>query len=226
MQAVNHYWDREHAGQALAAELAAYADRSDTVVIGVPRGGLVVAIEVARALHAPLDFCGVRQLTAPEFPEFAFGALASGGVRVLDREAMIQLRLTDEEVAHLLACERADLERQEALLRPHCPPVPVSGRVAILVDDGAATGATLRAAAAAARLAYPKHLVVATPVGSREACALLGAVADEVVCPLQPEPFHAVGLWYVHFPQIAELELGPLLADAFDPWTSGRRARR
>lgn len=225
MQAVNHYWDREHAGQALAAELAVYARRSDTVVVGVPRGGLIVGAEVARTLQAPLDFCTVCKLATPQFPEFAFGALASGGVRVLDREAMAQLRLTDAEVSHLIAWERADLERQEALLRPVRPRVPITGRVAILVDDGAATGATLRAAAAAARLSYPKHLVVATPVASREACALLGAVADEVICPLRPEPFHAVGLWYVHFPQIAERELGPLLAEAADPPVSGRRTR-
>lgn len=225
MQAVNHYWDREHAGQTLAAELADYGGRSDTVVVGVPRGGLIVGAEVARALQAPLDFCAVCKLAAPEFPEFAFGALASGGVRVLDRAAIAQLRLGDEEVAHILTWERSDLERQEALLRPACPLVPVTGRVAILVDDGAATGATLRAAAAAARLGYPKRLIVATPVASREACALLGAVADEVICPLRPEPFHAVGLWYVHFPQIAERELGPLLAGASDPPVSGRRTR-
>lgn len=214
MQAVNHYWDREHAGQALAAELASYAGRSDTVVVGLPRGGVVVAAEVARALHAPLDFCVVRKLAAPQAPEFAFGALASGGVRVLDRETMTQLRLGDDEVADIITRERAELERREAVLRPARPLVPVTGRVAILVDDGAATGATLRAAAAAARLACPKHLIVAVPVGSREACALLGAIADEVVCPLQPEPFHAVGLWYVHFPQIAEHEVRGLLEHA------------
>jgi predicted phosphoribosyltransferase len=207
MQAINHFWNREHAGQSLAYELQAYAGRPDTVVVGVPRGGVAVGAEVARVLHAPLDFCVVAKLAAPEFPEFAFGALASGGVRVLDREAMVQLRLSNTEVADILAHERSDLERQEALYRPVRPLVPITGRIAIIVDDGAATGATLRAAAAAARLHYPKRLVVAIPVGSKDACALLGAIADEVVCPLRPEPFHAVGLWYVHFPQVPELEV-------------------
>lgn len=214
MQALNHFWDREHAGQAIAAELAAYAGRSDTVVIGLPCGGVVVAAEVARALGAPLEICIVRKLTTPHFPEFAFGALASGGVRVLDRPAMAQLRLGDEEVADIVALERAELEREEAFLRTSHPLTPSTGRIAIVVDDGAATGATLRAAAAAARLTYPRHLIVATPVGSRYACALLSAIADEVVCPVRPEPFHAVGLWYVHFPQIAEHEVRGLLEHA------------
>jgi putative phosphoribosyl transferase len=214
MQAVNHYWDREHAGQALAVELQAYAGRPDTVVVGLPRGGIVVAAEVARALHAPLDFCVVRKLASPLFPEFPFGALASGGVRVLDREALVQLRLDDEDAAAIIAQEQASLEWQEATFRPGCPLVPITGRVAILIDDGAATGATLRAAAAAARLHYPKHLVVATPVGSRDACALLGTVVDEVVCPVRPEPFHAVGLWYVHFPQLRDAEVRQQLEHA------------
>ncbi|MBI2512736.1 MAG: phosphoribosyltransferase [Opitutae bacterium] len=214
MQAVNHFWDREHAGQALASELLAYAGRTDTVVVALPNGGVAIGVEVARALRAPLDFCVVRKLATPAFPEFAFGALASGGVRVLDREAMAQLRLSDDEAADILAHERADLERQEALFRPARPLVPVTGRIAILVDDGASTGATLRAAAAAARLQYPKRLVVAAPVGSSTACALLGAVADEVVCPVRPEPFHAVGLWYVHFPELPEHEVRELLEHA------------
>lgn len=214
MQAVNHFWDREHAGQALASELAAYAGRLDTVVVALPCGGVAVGAEVARALHAPLDFCVVVKLATPTFPDLAFGALASGGVRVLDREVMAQLQLTDEEVAHILAAERADLERQEAFFRPVRPHTPVTGRIALLVDDGAATGATLRAATAAARLQYPKRLVVATPVGSSEACALLGAIADEVVCPVRPEPFLAVGLWYVHFPAVPEHEVRELLEHA------------
>lgn len=211
MQAVNHFWDREHAGQALASELLAYAGRSDTVIVALPSGGVAIGVEVSRALHAPLDFCVVRKLAAPTFPEFAFGALASGGVRVLDGAAMAQLRLRDEEVGEIIAHERADLERQEALFRSARPHVPVTGRIAILVDDGAATGATLRAAAAAARLQYPKRLVVAAPVGSSTACALLRAVADEVVCPVRPEPFHAIGLWYVHFPELPEHEVRELL---------------
>lgn len=214
MQALNRYWDREHAGQALASDLLPLLGGARPIVVGLPRGGLVVAAEVARLLDAPLDFCAVRKLAADEHSEVSFGAIATGGVQVLDRQLVHDLALSPAEMADIVAREKAELERLELLLGAERSHPSLTGRTAILVDDGAATGKTLRAAAAAARLQFPQQLVIATPVASREAGTLLGAAADVWDCPMQPEPLHAVGLWYVHFPMVPEEEARHLLAQS------------
>jgi predicted phosphoribosyltransferase len=208
--------NRHAAGAALGARLDHLAGRNDLVVLALPRGGVPVAYEVARALQAPLDVFVVRKLGFPGHPELAMGAIASGGVRVLNEEALQWYRPKASTIEAVTTAERAELERRERAYRDGRPPATVDGRVAILVDDGLATGSTMRAAALAVRRLSPSKVVVAVPVGARETCQTMQQVADEVVCAATPEPFSAVGLWYRDFTQTTDDEVRELLAREAD----------
>ena len=206
--------DRADAGRRLAARLTAYAGRPDVLVLALPRGGVPVAFEVARRLGAPLDVFLVRKLGAPGREELAMGALAAGGVRVLNEEVVRNLAIPDHVIDEAAEREGRELARREHEYRDGRPPPDVRGRTVLLVDDGLATGSTMRAAVAALRRLGPARVVVAVPVGAAETCAELGAEADESVCALTPEPFHAVGLWYEDFTQTTDEEVRDLLARA------------
>jgi putative phosphoribosyl transferase len=204
--------DRHHAGAVLARQLLHLAGRTDVVVLALPRGGVPVAVEVARALGAPMDVFMVRKLGLPAHPELAMGAIGSGGVRVMNEDVVVRHRLTAADIEAVTRTERIELERRERAYRNGRPAVSFEGRTAVLIDDGLATGATMRAAVHAVRLRGPTRVVVAVPVGSREACAALREAADEVVCALTPEPFSAVGLWYEDFSQTTDDEVRQLLS--------------
>ena len=196
---MHQYRDRIEAGQTLARQLAHYASRVDTIVLGLPRGGVPIAVEVAAYLNAPLDAFLVRKLGHPENPEVAIGAIASGGVQVLDRELIERSNIKPSQLAIIIEQEAAELSRQHQLYCGNRSLPPLAGRVVIVVDDGLATGFSMHAAVMALHRQQPAWLVVAAPVGSTEACEELAQEVHEVVCPLRPEPFHAVGLSYEHF---------------------------
>jgi erythromycin esterase-like protein/predicted phosphoribosyltransferase len=206
------FHDRRQAGRRLAAKLSAYANRPDVLVLALPRGGVPVGYEVARALGAPLDVFVVRKLGVPGYEELAMGAVATGGVRVLNHEIIRRLGIPNDLIDSVAAREQAELARRERLYRGGHPPPDVSGRTAILVDDGLATGATMLAATEALRELKPARIVVAVPTASPEACEDLRAKADDVVCGMTPEPFHAVGRWYEDFAQTSDDEVRDLLA--------------
>ncbi|MES2245041.1 MAG: phosphoribosyltransferase [Pseudomonadota bacterium] len=206
------YEDRREAGRVLAGALAHYRGRPHLLVLALPRGGVPVAYEVARALKAPLDVFVVRKLGFPGHEEYAMGAIASGGVRVMN--PMPGMHVTPEEVAAAVAREQPELQRRERLYRGQSPAPDLHGRTVIVVDDGLATGATMHAALLAIRQQQPAHLVMAVPVGAADSCDALQGVADEVVCVAMPEPFRAVGLWYRQFPQTSDDEVRTLLDDA------------
>jgi putative phosphoribosyl transferase len=203
--------DRRDAGRQLAAELGAYADRADVAVWALPRGGVPVGYEVARALHAPLDVFLVRKLGLPGHQELAMGAIASGGVRVVNEEIVRQLQIPPEVIDSVATEEQAELERRERAYRGDRPPPEARDRTIILVDDGLATGSTMRAAVAAIRQMAPRHIVVAVPIGAPETCAEFQSVADEAICARTPEPFYSVGLWYRDFRQTSDEEVRALL---------------
>jgi putative phosphoribosyl transferase len=203
--------DRLDAGRALAGCLGKYAGDPSVIVFGLPRGGVPVAYEVARSLSAPLDVFLVRKLGVPGHEELAMGAIASGGVRVLNRSVIDHLAIPPEEVEAVAGQEGQVLADREREYRGHRPAAEVSGRTVLLVDDGLATGASMRAAVAAVRNQGPARIVVAVPVAARETCAALEAEADEVVCVVTPEPFYAVGLWYDDFSQTTDEEVRMLL---------------
>ena len=204
--------DRSEAGRLLAAKLAAYANRPDVLVLALPRGGVPVAYEVARALNAPLDVFVVRKLGVPGHEELAMGAVATGGVRVLNEQVVDGLRIPDYVIDAVAAQEQQELARRERLYRGGRPPPDVRGRTVILVDDGLATGATMHAAIKALRQLQPARIVVAVPTAAPETCEALRAEVDEVICAITPEPFHAVGLWYEDFSQTTDEEVRDLLA--------------
>ena len=204
--------DRSEAGRLLAAKLADCADRPDVVVLALPRGGVPVAYEVARALGAPLDVFLVRKLGIPGHEELAMGAVATGGVRVLNEQVVRALRIPDYVIDAIAAKEEQELARRERLYRGDRPPPDVRGRTVILVDDGLATGATMHAAIQALRQQQPAHIVVAVAAASPEACDELKEEVDDVVCAVTPEPFYAVGLWYEDFSQTTDEEVRDLLA--------------
>jgi predicted phosphoribosyltransferase len=206
--------DRRDAGRRLAAELSDYADQNDVLVLALPRGGVPVAYEVARALHAPLDVFMVRKLGVPGYEEFAMGAIATGGVRVLDEELLRMLAIPRDVIERVTAIEMGELERRERQYRGDRPPPDVRGRTVILIDDGLATGSTMRAAIAALKKEGSKRIVVAVPVAPPETCEALRAQVDDVVCAVTPEPFRAVGLWYGDFSQTTDEEVRDLLARA------------
>jgi predicted phosphoribosyltransferase len=206
--------DRFEAGRQLANRLSAHVDRPDVVVLALPRGGVPVAFEVAQALHAPLDVFLVRKLGVPGREELAMGAIATGGVRVLNDEVVHTLWIPDEVIERVAAQEQQELVRRERLYRDDRPPVDVHGRTVILIDDGLATGSTMRAAVFALRQQGPARIIVAVPVGAPDTCMALRAEADEVVCYRMPEPFGAVGLWYQDFAQTTDEEVRSLLKRA------------
>jgi predicted phosphoribosyltransferase len=206
--------DRHAAGRLLAARLGAYANRPDVVVLALPRGGVPVGYEVARALGAPLDVFVVRKLGLPWNEELAMGAIASGGVRVLDADLIRFARVSDDDVRRITAAEQAELERRERRYRGDRPFPDLRGKTVILVDDGLATGSTMRAAVAALRQEGPSRVVVAVPVAAPETCGALRDVADEVMCAFTPEPFRGVGLWYDDFSQTTDDEVQELLERA------------
>jgi predicted phosphoribosyltransferase len=208
----SRFADRREAGAELANRLQAYAGRDDVVVLALPRGGVPVAAQVAAALRAPLDVFVVRKLGLPGHVELAMGAIASGGVRVLNEDVIESCRPSPAAVEEVTLREQAELERRERAYRDHRPPVPVEGKTAILVDDGLATGSSMQAAVLAVRRLNPSRVVVAVPVGPSQACEMLEGVADEVVCARMPEPFSAVGLWYEDFSQTSDVEVRELLA--------------
>jgi predicted phosphoribosyltransferase len=207
--------DRTEAGRFLAQKLAQYADDPNVVVLALPRGGVPVAFEVAQVLKAPLDVFVVRKLGLPGNEEYGIGAIASGGARVLNDEFVSYLRIPVELIDKIAATQRAELERRERLYRGTRAPVDVTGRTVIIVDDGLATGSTMRVAVKALRKQNPKKIVVAVPVGSREVCDSFRNEIDTIaVCAITPEPFHAVGLWYRDFSQTTDAEVQQLLRKA------------
>jgi putative phosphoribosyl transferase len=208
------FHDRAEAGRLLADKLADYAGRSDVAVLGLPRGGIPVAFEVARELHAPLDVFLVRKLGVPGYEELAMGALATGGVRVLNEEVTRALGISEDVVESIAAKAQDELERRELVFRGNRPPLDLGGRIVILVDDGLATGSTMKAAVAAVCRQGPAQTVIAVPVGSQETCAELQSAADEIVCLRTPDPFRAVGLWYKNFSQTTDQEVRDLLQRA------------
>jgi putative phosphoribosyl transferase len=209
---MSRFRDRRDAGRELARRLDRYAGRADAIVLGLARGGMPVAHEVARALDLPLDVFLVRKLGAPGREELAMGAIASGGVRVINPDVTNALDLPEEAVASAATREQRELERQEHAYRDGGSPAPVTGRTVILVDDGLATGASMRAAVEALRQRGPAAIIVAVPIAPLRTCSELERTADAVVCAHTPEPFHAVGAWYEEFDQTTDDEVRELLA--------------
>ncbi len=199
--------DRRSAGRELAKALQGYGGRDDLLVLALPRGGVPVASEVARALEAPLDLLVVRKLGLPKYPELAMGAIAGGGVQVMNEQLVNYAGVSEEEVAAVVERERRELERRERAYRGDRPRPDIKGRCVILVDDGLATGATMSAAIEAVRRQGAKRIVVAVPVAPPEFLADLEPQVDDVVCPLQPQPFMSVGQWYRDFHQVSDAEV-------------------
>jgi putative phosphoribosyl transferase len=203
--------DRSEAGRLLAGALDHYRDRPDALVLALPRGGVPVGYEIAKTLHLPLDVFIVRKLGVPGEEELAMGAIASGGVRSLNKSVIEQLGIPESVIDSVSNREAKEVERREQLYRGDKPPIDVSNRVVVLVDDGLATGSTMKAAVAALRRQDPARIVVAVPTAPPEACDELRPNADEVVCAVTPEPFFSVGLWYEHFDQTSDAEVTELL---------------
>jgi predicted phosphoribosyltransferase len=207
------YADRREAGRMLGRYLGIYAARPDVLVLGLPRGGVPVAFEVARALDAPLDVFIVRKLGVPGHEELAMGAIASGGARVLNYDVVDELEIPDGVVDEVAVREERELRRREELFRGARPALEVAGRVVILVDDGLATGSSMRAAILSLLQLAPERIVVAVPVAPRETAARLAREVDELVCPVLPEVFFAVGSWYADFTQTEDEEVRRLLGE-------------
>jgi len=214
MTPAKRFADRREAGRALAALLRPYAGRAAVVVLGLPRGGIVVAREVAAALAAPLDIFVVRKLGVPLQPELAMGAIASGGVRVLNASVIETFGISHDVLEQVTRHERQELERRERTYREGRPAVALDGRQVILVDDGLATGATMRAAITAVRDLRPARVIVAVPVGTPETCREVTRIADELVCIETPELFDAVGAWYHDFSQTSDEEVTAALRES------------
>lgn len=210
-QETQPYRDRREAGRELARRLEYYANRPDVLVLALPRGGVPVAFEVARALSAPMDVFLVRKLGVVGHEELAMGAIASGGVRVLNEDVVRQLKISPGTIDAVAQKEQRELERREVAFRGSRPPPPIEGRIVILVDDGLATGSTMRAAVVALREHSPSRIVVAAPIGASETCKEFQHEADEVICARTPEPFYAVGMWYENFAQTTDEEVHELL---------------
>lgn len=215
--------DRADAGRQLAAKLSEYANRDDMLVLALPRGGVPVAFEVAQALHAPLDVFLVRKLGVPGQEELAFGAVASGGKRVLNSTVIHSEHLTQADIETISATELRELERRERAYRGNRPPPQVHGRTVILVDDGLATGATMWAALLALREQEPEQVVIGVPTASRDTCEEFRDYVDAIICAITPEPFYAVGLWYREFSQTTDDEVRELLSRAAQAQTATKQ---
>jgi len=215
--------NRTEAGRRLAQRLVAYAGLPDVLVLGLPRGGVPVAFEVARALEAPLDVFIVRKLGVPGHEELAMGAIASGGIRVLNDDVVRSLSIPDRVIEAVTARELRELRWRERAYRGDRPPPDVRGRTVILVDDGIATGSTMRAAIAALRRLEPTRLIVAVPTAAPSACDEIRGEADDCICEMMPDPFHAVGLWYEDFSQTTDDEVRDLLDEAASETTAAQR---
>ena len=213
--------DRADAGRILAADLSHYAGRSDVIVLALPRGGVPVANEVARAIGAPLDIFLVRKLGLPGQEEFAMGAIASGGVRLINNDVVRAYGVSAAQIESIVAAEQRELERRERAYRDGRPLPQIAGRTVILIDDGLATGFSMRAAILALRADAPARVVVAVPVAARETCEEFRDLVDEIVCAETPDPFYAVGIWYEDFSQTTDREVHELLRAA----NSRRRAQ-
>jgi len=206
--------DRRDAGRKLAQKLVAYVGRSDVIVLALPRGGVPVAYEVALALRAPLDIFIVRKLGLPGHEELAIGAIASGGARVLNEDIIQYLGISEAVIAAIAQRELQELQRRELAYRGERPPLEVEGRTIILIDDGLATGASMRAAVAGLRLQNPAYIVVAVPTAAPETCEALEPEVDQMICATTPEPFYGVGRWYEDFSQTTDEEVRTLLQEA------------
>lgn len=216
----NTFYDRTEAGQVLATDLQHYSDWPEVVVLALPRGGVAIGAEVAKELHAPLDVFVVRKLGVPGHEELAMGAIASGGVRVINHSVVHSLDIPEDTINAVAAREQRELERRERYYRDDRRSLDLRGRIVLVVDDGLATGATMKAAVAAIRKRHPARLVVAVPVAAAETCAELDEEVDEMVCCRTPEPFMAVGLWYRHFPQLTDEEVRDLLQNSAEEYAS------
>jgi predicted phosphoribosyltransferase len=205
------FHDRREAGRFLAEKLSFYANRPDVIVLALPRGGVPVAYEVARALNVPLDVFPVRKLGVPGHDELAMGAIAPGGVRILNDEVVRALGIPDYSIDAVAAKEQQELTRRERLYRGDRPPPEVRGKTVLLVDDGLATGATMLAAIKALRQQEAGRIVVAVPIASPETCDQMRGHVDDIICAVTPEPFYAVGLWYENFSQTSDEEVRDLL---------------
>jgi len=213
MTPVSRFRDRTEAGQALARQLAETYHRADAMVLALPRGGVSVGREVAQALRIPLDVFVVRKIGIPEHPEVAIGALATGHVQLLDDALIAESKIPPALVSFLIEKETWELQRREQLYRAGRPPPELSDRSIILVDDGVATGYTMRVAILALRKLGPSHLTVAIPVGAPETCKTIESLVDELICLAQPSPLHAVGLWYDHFEPVTDDEVRNAMAE-------------
>ena len=205
------FTDRQHAGRVLASRLTKYAGRGDVIVLALPRGGVPVAYEVAAALGAPMDVFLVRKLGTPGHRELAMGAIASGGVRVVNEDVVRWYGISEAAIDRIAREEQEELERRERAYRDDRPAPDLTNRIVVLIDDGLATGSTMRAAVQAVRARCPARVVIAVPVGAPQTCAELAVSADEVICARMPEPFSAVGQWYLNFEQTDDAEVRELL---------------
>lgn len=219
MVTVPRFKNRREAGELLAAELTAYSRQNETrqneaLILALPRGGVPVAFAVAQALGLELDILLVRKLGVPGHEEYAMGAIASGGWSILQQEVVQSLGIPTPVIEATLRRESAELHRREQLYRPHQPPLQLAGRTVILIDDGLATGTTMRVAVQAVSASTPARIVVAVPVASQQACRMLSELVDEMICLRLPDPFYAVGLWYDNFDQTSDEEVMQLLKQA------------
>lgn len=211
---VTQFRDRREAGKLLATKLSTFANQHDVLVLALPRGGVPVAFEIAKALHAPLDVLVVRKLGVPGQEELAMGAIAAGGVRILNNDVLQFMNIPDELIDKISSYEQHELERRERLFRGDRPPYTIPGYTVILVDDGIATGATMHSAVAALRQLEPARIVIAVPTAAPSTCDEFANEVDEIVCLIRPEPFIAVGYWYRQFSQTSDEEVRDLLEQA------------
>lgn len=212
------YKNRQQAGRRLAEELSQFAGNKDAVVLGLARGGVPIAYEVADALELPMDVFLVQKLGVPGHEELAMGAIASGGVRVLNEDVLSQIDISEAEISRVVEEEQRELERREQTYRSEEKRIQLQGKIGILVDDGLATGASMRAAVEALRKQSPRSIVVAVPTAAEETCASLEKIVDELICAETPSPFYGVGMWYQDFSQTTDEEVRDLLkrAEAFN----------
>ncbi len=203
--------DRIDAGQQLATQLQAYANRADVIVLGLPRGGVPVAYEVAQALNLPLDICLVRKLGVPGHREFAMGAIAEQGVRILERNVISWLHISDRAIEQVIEQEQQELQRRRQIYRGDRPEAIIQGHTVILIDDGLATGATMRAACLRLRTKQPKEIIIAVPIAPPSVCQALQSEGNQIVCLAMPQPFQAIGLWYDNFAQTSDQQVCYLL---------------